>query len=298
MHGTLRSLAKASSSQSLAFCLLVIVAAFEVFAQSASTGALTGTVTDQTGAVVPKATITLRDNGTRQLLTAVTDLEGLYRFSLLPPGQYELRVEMAGFAPLTLREVTIQISEVRRIPIKLAVQGTREEVESPLLQTEGRVIDGSTTVALPLVNRNYTQILDLTRGTNTDVVDATQLGAVSQEIRANGARGGDNNFMPNGVDSNSYGANMTEATSPSGGGLAIPAPDTIQDFKVQNSLYDAQYGRGGGANVRDQVGHRPTSWDPDELNGAEGGTWSDSCSFVVVREPIVQRKVQRNSQGV
>ncbi len=104
-------------------------------------------------------------------------------------------------------------------------------------------------MTLPLVNRNYTQILGLTAGTNTDVVDATQLGAGSQEIRANGARSGDNNFMLNGVDANSYGANMTEATSTSGGGLAIPAPDTIQEFKVQNSLYDAQYGRGGGANV-------------------------------------------------
>jgi hypothetical protein len=255
MHRTLRLLAKASSSQSLAFCLLVIVTAFEVFAQSASTGALTGTVTDPTGVVVPNATTTLRNNGTGQLLTAVTDLEGLYRFSLLPPGQYELRVERAGFAPHIVREVIIQISEVRRIPVKLAVQGAREELEgeSSLLQTEGaalgRVIDGSTIVALPLVNRNYTQILGLTSGTNTDVVDATQLGAGSQEIRANGARSGDNNFMLNGVDANSYGANMTEATSPSGGGLAIPAPETIQEFKVQNSLYDAQYGRGGGANV-------------------------------------------------
>src|SRR5262249_61938487 len=75
------------------------------------------------------------------------------------------------------------------------------------------------------------------------------LGAGSQEIRANGARSGDNNFMLNGVDANSYGGNMTEATNNSGGGLAIPAPDTIEEFKVQNSLYDAQYGRGGGAPV-------------------------------------------------
>src|SRR6266496_1613408 len=124
MHGTLRLLTKASISQSLAFCLLVIVTAFEVFAQSASTGALTGTVTDPTGAVLPNATLTLRNNGTGQPLTAVTDPAGLYRFSLLPPGQYELRVEMAGFAPYILREVMIQISEVRRIPVKLAVQGT------------------------------------------------------------------------------------------------------------------------------------------------------------------------------
>jgi hypothetical protein len=91
MHRPLYLLAKASSNN-LAFCLLAIVTSFEVFAQSASTGALTGTVTDPKGAVVPKATITLRNNGTGQALTAVTNPEGLYRFSLLPPGQYELTV--------------------------------------------------------------------------------------------------------------------------------------------------------------------------------------------------------------
>src|SRR5690349_7887089 len=149
-------LAKALSNQSLAFCLFVIVTAFDVVGQTASTGALTGTVADPTGAVVPKATITLRNNGTGQAFTAVTDPEGLYRFSLLPPGQYELTVQMAGFEPLFLRQVMIQISEVTRIPIKLAVKGVREaiEVRSPLLQTEsaalGRVVDKSTIVALPL----------------------------------------------------------------------------------------------------------------------------------------------------
>ena len=115
--------------------------------------------------------------------------------------------------------------------------------------TLGRVIDQKTIVDLPLVNRNYTEILGLTPGTNTDVVDATQLGAGSQEVRANGARSGDNNFMFNGVDGNSYSSNMTEVTPFGGAGIAIPAPDTIQEFKVQNSLYDAQYGRGAGANV-------------------------------------------------
>jgi hypothetical protein len=246
---------KASTSRSLAFCLLVILTSFDLFAQSASTGALTGTVFDPAGAVVSNATIILRNNGTRQTFTDVTDPSGIYRFALLPPGQYEVTVEAVGFAPIVLREVMIQITEVRRILIRLVVPGVKEviEVKAPLLQTEdaalGRVIDRGTIVASPLVNRNYTQILGLTAGTNTDVVDATQLGAGSQEIRANGARSGDNNFMLNGVDANSYGANMTEATPNSGGGLAIPAPDTIEEFKVQNSLYDAQYGRGGGANV-------------------------------------------------
>jgi outer membrane receptor protein involved in Fe transport len=80
-------------------------------------------------------------------------------------------------------------------------------------------------------------------------VDAAPLGAGSQEIRANGARSGDNNFMLNGVGANSYASNITEVTPFGGAGIAIPAPDTIREFKVQASLYDAQYGRGGGANV-------------------------------------------------
>jgi hypothetical protein len=240
--------------QRLVLCLLVLLSAFVVCAQTASTGALTGRVTDPSGAVVQNAEITLRNMGTDETLTAITSQDGLYRFSLLPPGEYVMTVAALGFSPFTVRDVTIRITEVRNITTQLAVKGGREEVvvRAPLLQTDdaalGRVIDQGTIVTLPLVNRNYTQILGLTAGTNTDVVDATQLGAGSQEIRANGARSGDNNFMLNGVDANSYAANMTEAI-PGGGGLAIPAPDTIQEFKVQNSLYDAQYGRGAGANV-------------------------------------------------
>jgi Carboxypeptidase regulatory-like domain len=240
--------------QRIVLCLLVFLSLRDVCAQTASTGALTGKVTDPSGAVVKNAKITLRNYGTDEALTAITSQDGLYRFSLLAPDEYELTVEAEGFSPLVIGEVTVRITEVRSITTQLAVKGGREEVvvKAPLLQTDdaalGRVIDQGLIVTLPLVNRNYTQILGLTAGTNTDVVDATQLGAGSQEIRANGARSGDNNFMLNGADANSYAANMTEAI-PGGGGLAIPAPDTIQEFKVQNSLYDAQYGRGGGANV-------------------------------------------------
>jgi hypothetical protein len=239
----------------LALCLFIVVNSFDASAQTASTGALTGTVTDPSGAVVPNVRIILRNDGTGGTLTGVTGQDGSYRVSLLPAGEYELTVEAVDFEPAVMRHVLIQITEVTTISTQLAVKGAREEVivKAPLLQTDnaalGSVIDRGTIVTLPLVNRNYTQILGLTAGTNTNVVDATQLGAGSQEIRANGARSGDNNFMLNGVDSNSDGANMTEATPNSGGGLPIPAPDTIQEFKVQTSLYDAQYGRGGGANV-------------------------------------------------
>jgi hypothetical protein len=89
----------------------------------------------------------LRNCGADERLTTITDQDGLYCFSLLPPGEYELTVEAAGFSPLVVREVMIQITEVRSIGTKLAVKGAREEVvvKAPLLQTDnaalGRVID-------------------------------------------------------------------------------------------------------------------------------------------------------------
>src|SRR5215475_7797694 len=131
-----------SGVQGLLLCLFVSGSALDVCAQSASTGALTGTVTDPTRAVVQKAKVTLRNYGTGTTLTAVTNQDGSYRFSLLPPGEYQLAVEAVGFAPLLVRHLMIQITEVRRIATQLAVSGVREDVvvDAPLLQTEGAAL--------------------------------------------------------------------------------------------------------------------------------------------------------------
>src|SRR6266403_1054481 len=241
---------------------LLVISAFALcsrpmYGQTANTGAIAGSVSDPSGAPVAGAAVVINREATGEERDLTTNAEGIFSVPFLTPGNYDLTVRAPGFKPLVLKSVLVQITEVSRLKIQLTISSAKEQItvsaKPPLLQTEnatlGRVIGQQTIVDLPLVNRNYTEILGLTAGINTDIVDATQLGAGSQEIRANGARSGDNNFMMNGVDANSYGANMTEATPPSGGGLAIPAPDSIQEFKVQNSLYDAQYGRGGGANV-------------------------------------------------
>jgi hypothetical protein len=228
-----------------------------MYGQTANTGAIAGSVSDPSGALVARATVVVNSQATGEERDLTTDAKGNFSIPFLTPGNYDVTVRTPGFKPLVLNDVQVQITEVRRLKIQLAISGAKEQitvsVKPPLLQTEnatlGRVIDQKTIVDLPLVDRNYTEILGLTAGTNTNVVDATQLGAGSQEIRANGARSGDNNFMLNGVDANSYSSNITEVTPFGGAGIAIPAPDTIQEFKVQNSLYDAQYGRGGGANV-------------------------------------------------
>src|ERR1700758_891068 len=244
-------------SRTLLRIFAFVLCALPMRGQTANTGAIAGTVIDPSGALVPHAAVVVNSQATQEERDLTTDAAGNFSVPFLTPGNYDLTVRAPRFEPLVLKSVQVQITEVSRLKLQLTISGEKKqitiEVKAPLIQTEnatlGRVIDQETVVHLPLVDRNFTEILGLTAGTNTDVVDATQLGAGSQEIRANGARSGDNNFMLNGVDANSYGANMTEATSPSGGGLAIPAPETIQQFKVQNSLYDAQYGRGGGANV-------------------------------------------------
>ncbi len=236
---------------------VLALCALPMYGQTANTGAIAGSVSDPSGASVADAAVIIRSDATREERHVTTDAEGNFAVPLLTPGNYDLTVRAPGFEPLVLKSVRVQITEVSRLKIQLTISGAKEQItvsaKPPLLQTEnatlGRVIDRETVEELPLVNRNFTEILGLTAGTNTDIVDATQLGAGSQEIRANGARSGDNNFMLNGVDANSYSSNLTEVTPFGGAGIAIPAPDTIQEFKVQTSLYDAQYGRGGSTNV-------------------------------------------------
>src|ERR1700738_3467563 len=177
----------------LALCFL------PMYGQTANTGAITGSVRDPSGALVAGAAVVIDSEDTREERNVTTDAEGNFSVPFLAPGNYSLTVDTPGFKPLVLKDVQVQITEVRRLTIQLTISGAKEQItvsaKPPLLQTEnatlGRVIDHETIVDLPLVDRNYTEILGLTAGTNTNVVDATQLGAGSQEIRANGARSGD-----------------------------------------------------------------------------------------------------------
>ena len=118
----------------LVICLLVVVSSLDVSAQSASTGALTGTVTDPTGAVVQNAQIVLRNREPTRRAPQRPIGTGHIVFPCCRRAIYELTVEAVGFAPVVVREVLIRITEVRSIATQLAVQGVREEVvvQAPL----------------------------------------------------------------------------------------------------------------------------------------------------------------------
>jgi hypothetical protein len=234
----------------LALCLFLL-SSVTTLSQSQTTGRIVGTVTDEKGGVVPGAEVTVTNKATREARTTVADDSGNYIVPLLPPGAYAVTVKQNGFKKFISEDVKVALTETSTVNATLPVGALTETVTvtaaPSLAQTEdsqmGRVVDTRAVSELPLATRNFTQLLSLSPGTATYLPDNTSVGRNSQNISVNGGRVTNNNFQINGIDANSMGTN----SAPS---LAVPAPETIQEFKVQTSLYDATFGRSGGGNIQ------------------------------------------------
>jgi hypothetical protein len=226
-------------------------------AQTAATGALQGTVTDNSGAVIPNATVTLTSAATGQARTATTGGDGTYRFPLLPPGNYNIKFAANGFKDATATGIVVNVTETPVFDQKLEVGAAAEEVTVAAnvesLQTEssamGTVVTSATATAIPLNTRNFTNLLGLSAGANASVSAASALGRGGMEIAVNGSSTAQNDYLMDGVsvmNNGNSGSTIESSTFPS---IGIPNPDTIAEFKIQTSLYDAGYGRNPGANV-------------------------------------------------
>lgn len=217
-------------------------------AQTASTGALTGIVTDASGAVVPGASIHLFNVATGDSHIFASQRNGSYLAPLLLPGTYQVEVSKGKFKKAVFTGITIAVAETNTLNVKLEVGEITETVtvtaEEELVQTQsqalGHVTDERMVEGLPLVTRNYTQILGLSPGVSADVNDAGALGAGTAVFSSHGAVVTDNNFQMNGAGVSDL---MFGTTVP------VPNPDSIQEFKAQTGQYDASFGRNAGANV-------------------------------------------------
>ncbi len=227
----------------LVLCLFSLASAFG----QGTTGQIAGTVTDPNGALVAGASVTATNIATNYTRDATSGSDGSYAIQLLPPGRYRIEISAANFAKTTI-EAEVNITQTTPVDVQLAITATDAvvDVTAPVLQTEssqqGRVITGDTLRQLPLPTRNFQQLLTLSAGAQTGVSNTTELGRGDATISVNGQRTTSNSVRINGIDANSIGTNSTP-------NIAVPATDSLQEFIVQTSLYDASNGRNAGGNV-------------------------------------------------
>jgi hypothetical protein len=225
-------------------------------AQTSATGQIVGTVIDPTQAVVSGATITVKNADTDLNRTVTTNSGGSYVVPLLPPGTYNLTVTASGFKTTTNTAVSVPAATSTTINFTLEVGSFQQQVTvesaAEVLQTEnssnGGTVNQTTVLSLPLTNRNYTQILALSPGVAGEVPNAATLGRNTVNVNVNGALVSDNSFQMDGQDVSNL-QSQGGADTVALGGISIPSPDSIEEFRVQTSQYDASYGRGSGASV-------------------------------------------------
>lgn len=220
-------------------------------AQSFS-GSITGVVEDSTGAVVPQAAVSLTNVNTNERRRQVTGEAGTYTFPLLPPGTYQLEVELAGFKRFVRPGIVVEVQQRVTINVQLEVGEITESVqvtaETPQLQPTtsslGQVVDNRKILDLPLVGRNTLSLIGLTAGAQP----VGQFGGIPSRTNAynqgffstSGSQVLTNETLMDGVP-----ANAALFNSPA----YVPVVDAVQEFKVQTSNFSAEFGRTGGGVV-------------------------------------------------
>ncbi len=215
------------------------------------TATLSGTVTDSSGAVIPGATVKVHSDQTGRDTSPVnTDAQGSYTVTNLPAGEYTVSFTDPGFQTFTARNVILHVGEHRAVaaqlqPGQVSENVTVEESTTPVqtaTAAESGTITGTQMRELELNNRNFEQLVTLQPGVSSGLPDEVGFGLENTtSVVVNGTRYTANNWTVDGSDINDSGSNQTL--------LNVPSVDAIQEFTLQRSTYDAEYGRSGGAQV-------------------------------------------------
>src|SRR5688500_12909667 len=257
-----------SGRASSALGVLVLLAALlpaPVFAQF-DTSTVLGSVKDSSGAVVPGATVTLKNVQTGISSTAVTEAEGSYQFLPLRVGTYTVRAELQGFSVAEARDVAVAVGARQRVDLTLTVGNVGETVEvtgaAKLLETEssdrGQIIAKEQIVNLPLNGRAYADLALLSPGVRRSAISESR----DASFNVNGLRSAVNSFMLDGVDNNSYGTSNQGFSNQ----VVQVSPDAVEQVKVQTNNFSAEYGRTGGAVINASMrsgtnAFRGTGWE-------------------------------------
>ncbi len=232
------------------FVALFVLLTASVAAQT-STGSITGTVRDESGGIIPGASVTAIRGATGETRAVVTEDNGIYRVLNIPPGDYHLRVEMTGFKTATTQDFKVTIGELVRLDVDLSVGDISEEIvvqsQTEVVQKEegrmSQLVQGAEIQDLPLNGRNAYQLAQLGPGIYPTMgVTAQDSGSnAGSSFITNGQRHRANNFLMDGTDNNYVGI----AGVPS----VTPQVDMIEEFRVHTNNFSAEFGRNAGAIV-------------------------------------------------
>lgn len=227
--------------------LLVVLIPSCAFSQ-AITATLLGTVADQSGAVVPEASITVTEVTTGVTRKTSSNHEGIYTIPYLPPGMYRIEIEAKGFKKTVRDGVELRATISTRVDAALEPGQLTEVVnvtaESPVLQTDrsevARSFNTKAVTELPLVDRSFQSLVGLLPGVAPPSVDFTR----SEDpqgttfFRANGQGNSANNTQVDGVDNTNPTLGLT---------IYIPSAEVVQEVNITTTNYNAEFGRAGGA---------------------------------------------------
>jgi len=244
---------RSNSRWFLAAALTLLFCAVSVAAQDFR-ATITGHVTDSLKAAIPGAQVQVKNTGTNEVFTMVTDSEGNYKVPFLRPGTYSITVEAQGFKKATRENIELVINQVATVDFSLDPGNISEEVtiegSVAVIETatadRGGVIDRQRVIELPLNARNPFMLGILTAGVNFNGAAIWQRpfdnGAIA-EWTINGSQSRGNEFLLDGAPNNGQAGGNNIAY--------VPPVDSVQDFKIMTNTYDAQYGKttGGIINV-------------------------------------------------
>ncbi len=230
---------------SLRLSILAFVYLSLTWAQS--TAVISGTVVDQTGAMVPGAAVTAVQQQTDQRFNAVTDAQGRFSFPRLPTGNYKVEVAHPGFRRFESEAIRLDADQTRQANVALQVGEASESVQVSgaiaLVETIGgglrETVDEKRISDLPLDGRNALSLQLLVPGSTPSTAANSTLGE-NGAVSINGARGIANNYLLDGGDNNDPQLNTP---------AIVPNPDSLEEFSILTNNYSAEYGRSAGAVV-------------------------------------------------
>lgn len=233
------------------FALTLLFGLAVLLPAQVTTGSILGTVRDQSGAVIPNATVTVTDTGKGTSTTVKANGDGEYTVPFLIPGNYSVSVESEGFKKTISNNIVLDIDQKARVDLSLTPGGTNETIEvnttTALIKSDtselGDVVGKREVQNLPLNGRNFVQLTYLVPGVTPGQQGENLSGSSSFNPRAAsnfnalGSQANTNAYLVDGIDDNEYTFNTV---------MVQPSVQSIAEFKVLTGTYSAEYGTGSG----------------------------------------------------